>query len=133
MLRYVKLAIEHAQKTKADYVIIEWTPMRCAYRCKEIVDLIMNFKKPIWVFINSDAASAGALISIACDSIICRPGQALVRPPWWKAMQSGTRQIPIVYALDHALDSEEITAIRVLLKAWWTSAWWWTVSSKPAK
>ncbi|HNP96721.1 MAG TPA: NfeD family protein, partial [Cyclobacteriaceae bacterium] len=29
---------------------------------------------PIWVFINKDAASAGALISIACDSIYMAPG-----------------------------------------------------------
>ena len=41
---------------------------------KEIVDKIMRFKKPVWVFINSDAASAGALISIACDSIYMSPG-----------------------------------------------------------
>src|SRR5690606_36916497 len=40
---------------------------------KEIVDKIMHFKKPVWVFIDSDAASAGALISIACDSIYMSP------------------------------------------------------------
>jgi membrane-bound serine protease (ClpP class) len=44
---------------------------------KEIVDMIMGFKKPIWVFINSDAASAGALISIACDSIYMSPGASI--------------------------------------------------------
>jgi membrane-bound serine protease (ClpP class) len=37
----------------------------------------MDFKKPIWVFINSDAASAGALISIACDSIYMSPGASI--------------------------------------------------------
>jgi membrane-bound serine protease (ClpP class) len=44
---------------------------------KEIVDKIMNYKKPIWVFINSDAASAGALISISCDSIYMSPGASI--------------------------------------------------------
>jgi membrane-bound serine protease (ClpP class) len=44
---------------------------------KDIVDKIMGFKKPIWVFVNSDAASAGALISIACDSIYMSPGASI--------------------------------------------------------
>src|SRR5690606_2574650 len=44
---------------------------------KEIVDIIMKFPKPVWVFINSDAASAGALISIACDSIYMSPGATI--------------------------------------------------------
>lgn len=35
---------------------------------------ILNSKIPYWVFIDNNAASAGALISIACDSIYMRPG-----------------------------------------------------------
>lgn len=78
MLRYVKLSLEHAEKTKADYVIIDMdTYGGVLTDAKEIVDLIMDFKKPIWVFINSDAASAGALISIACDSIYMSPGASI--------------------------------------------------------
>lgn len=78
MLRYVKLALEHAEKTEADYVIVEMdTYGGVLTDAKEIVDLIMDFKKPIWVFINSDAASAGALISIACDSIYMSPGASI--------------------------------------------------------
>lgn len=68
--RYVELALDHARKINADIVIIEMdTYGGILTDAKEIVDQIMNYKKPIWVFINSDAASAGALISIACDSI----------------------------------------------------------------
>ncbi len=78
MLRYVKLALEHAEKIKADYVIVEMdTYGGVLTDAKEIVDLIMDFKKPIWVYINSDAASAGALISIACDSIYMSPGASI--------------------------------------------------------
>jgi membrane-bound serine protease (ClpP class) len=78
MLRYVKLSLEHAEKTNADYVIIDMdTYGGVLTDAKEIVDLIMDFKKPIWVFINSDAASAGALISIACDSIYMSPGASI--------------------------------------------------------
>lgn len=78
MLRYVKLAIQHAEETKADYVIVDMdTYGGVLTDAKEIVDVIMDFKKPIWVFINSDAASAGALISIACDSIYMSPGATI--------------------------------------------------------
>jgi len=78
MLRYVKLSLEHAVETKADYVIVDMdTYGGVLTDAKEIVDLIMDFKKPIWVFINSDAASAGALISIACDSIYMSPGASI--------------------------------------------------------
>ncbi len=78
MLRYVKLAIEHAEKTKADYVIVDMdTYGGVLTDAKDIVDVIMDFEKPIWVFVNSDAASAGALISIACDSIYMSPGASI--------------------------------------------------------
>jgi membrane-bound serine protease (ClpP class) len=36
-----------------------------------------SWKSPVWVFINKDAASAGALISIACDSIYMTPGASI--------------------------------------------------------
>ncbi len=76
--RYVELALSHAEKIEAGIVIIEMdTYGGILTDAKEIVDRIMRFKKPIWVFINSDAASAGALISIACDSIYMSPGATI--------------------------------------------------------
>ncbi|HLT79438.1 MAG TPA: NfeD family protein [Cyclobacteriaceae bacterium] len=78
MKRYVDLAISHANSTEADIVIIEMdTYGGVLTDAKEIVDAIMRFEKPIWVFINADAASAGALISIACDSIYMAPGATI--------------------------------------------------------
>ncbi len=78
MTRYVDLALNHATKTEADIVIIEMdTYGGVLTDAKDIVDKIMSFKKPIWVFINADAASAGALISIACDSIYMAPGASI--------------------------------------------------------
>jgi membrane-bound serine protease (ClpP class) len=78
MKRYVELALDHARETKADIVIIDMdTYGGVLTDAKDIVDLIMDFKNPIWVFINSDAASAGALISIACDSIYMSPGASI--------------------------------------------------------
>ena len=78
MTRYVELALEHATSTNADIVIIEMDTYGGALAdAKDIVDKIMGFKKPVWVFINADAASAGALISIACDSIYMAPGGSI--------------------------------------------------------
>ncbi len=78
MHRYVHLALNEAEQIKADIVIIEMdTYGGVLTDAKEIVDKIMHFKNPIWVFINSDAASAGALISIACDSIYMAPGASI--------------------------------------------------------
>ncbi len=78
MTRYVTLALDHAKKIEADYVIVEMdTYGGVLTDAKDIVDLMMAFKKPIWVFVNSDAASAGALISIACDSIYMSPAASI--------------------------------------------------------
>lgn len=76
--RYVELALAHAEKTNAEILIIEMDTYGGALTdAKEIVDKIMDFKKPVWVYVNSDAASAGALISIACDSIYMSPGASI--------------------------------------------------------
>jgi len=75
MNRYVELALKHAEEIEADYVVIEMDTYGGAVTdAKDIVERILNFEKPVWVFINKDAASAGALISIACDSIYMAPG-----------------------------------------------------------
>lgn len=78
MSRYVKLALDHAEKSKAEIIIIDMDTFGGALNdAKEIVDRIMDVKVPVWVFVNSDAASAGALISIACDSIYMAPGATI--------------------------------------------------------
>lgn len=78
MARYVKLALAHAKEAQSDYIIIDMdTYGGVLTDAKEIVDMIMDVKTPVWVFINSDAASAGALISIACDSIYMSPGASI--------------------------------------------------------
>lgn len=78
MKRYVELAINNADDISADIIIIEMdTYGGVLTDAKEIVDMLMNYKNPVWVFIDSDAASAGALISIACDSIYMSPGASI--------------------------------------------------------
>ena len=73
--RYVDLALKEAKDKKADIIIIEMdTYGGVLTDANEIRTQIMDVQVPIWVFINKDAASAGALISIACDSIYMAAG-----------------------------------------------------------
>ncbi|HTJ51919.1 MAG TPA: NfeD family protein [Cyclobacteriaceae bacterium] len=70
MTRNVELALAHAEEIKADIVIVEMNTYGGVMTdAEDIVHKLISFKKPIWVYINNNAASAGALISIACDSI----------------------------------------------------------------
>lgn len=75
MTRHVELALAYATETKADLVVIEMnTYGGLVDDAEKIVDKLLKFNKPVWVFINPRAVSAGALISIACDSIYMAPG-----------------------------------------------------------
>ncbi|PRY88462.1 NfeD family protein [Mongoliibacter ruber] len=78
MNRKVRLALEDAKEKKADLIIIEMDTYGGAVNdADDIRTMILEEKKPIHVWINKDAASAGALISIACDSIYMAPGASI--------------------------------------------------------
>ncbi|MEQ6122187.1 NfeD family protein [Reichenbachiella sp. MALMAid0571] len=76
--RYSELALDQAREMDADYVIIEMDTYGGALNdADDIRTRVMEFEIPIYVFINKDAASAGALISIACDSIYMAKGASI--------------------------------------------------------
>ena len=76
--RYVDLALSQAEDMEAAYVIIEMDTYGGAVTdADDIRTRILEFPVPVWVFINKDAASAGALISIACDSIYMAAGASI--------------------------------------------------------
>ena len=78
MNRRVKLAMDQAEALKADVILIEMDTYGGAVTdADEIRTRILESKIPVYVFINKDAASAGALISIACDSIYMAPGASI--------------------------------------------------------
>ncbi len=78
MNRYVRLALEEAKEVNAKLVIIDMdTPGGALNDADDISTAILEFPVPIFVFINKDAASAGALISIACDSIFMTAGSRI--------------------------------------------------------
>ncbi|MGK7396864.1 MAG: NfeD family protein [Candidatus Cyclobacteriaceae bacterium M3_2C_046] len=76
--RLTELALEEAQEINADLVIIDMNTYGGAVNdADEIRTRILEFDIPIYVFINKNAASAGALISIATDSIYMAPGASI--------------------------------------------------------
>ena len=76
--RYVRLGLEQAREIGANYLIIEMdTYGGVLTDADDIRTQILEFEKPVFVFINKDAASAGALISIACDSIYMAKGASI--------------------------------------------------------
>lgn len=78
MSRYIKLAFSEAEAQKTDIVIIDMdTYGGRVDNADEITSKILAYKKPVWVFVNNNAASAGAWISIACDSIYMADGSSI--------------------------------------------------------
>lgn len=73
--RNTQMALEEAKSVNADIVIVHLnTYGGLVDAADSIRTALLNFPKPVWVFIDNNAASAGALISIACDSIYMRQG-----------------------------------------------------------
>ncbi|BDD10739.1 hypothetical protein FUAX_31710 [Fulvitalea axinellae] len=78
MNRRVDLALNQAKRDSADLIIIEMDTYGGAVNdADDIRTRLLNLDRPVYVFIDKDAASAGALISIACDSIYMAPGASI--------------------------------------------------------
>jgi membrane-bound serine protease (ClpP class) len=78
MSRYVGLALNEATRVGADYVIIDMNTYGGGLiEADSIRKRLLEYRKPVFVFINKNAASAGALISMACDSIYMEPGSSI--------------------------------------------------------
>lgn len=76
--RYVELALQEAKDRNSSHILIEMNTYGGAlYDADEIRSALLNLDIPVYVFIDNNAASAGALISIACDSIYMAPGGSI--------------------------------------------------------
>lgn len=79
-LRKVQLALDQISKSekKYDYILLEINTFGGELDAADkIRTLLLDALVPVFVFINNNAASAGALISIACDSIYMSPGASI--------------------------------------------------------
>ncbi|QDH79441.1 nodulation protein NfeD [Echinicola soli] len=78
MNRKVQMALEEATSIEADILLIHMDTYGGAVNdADDIRTMLLEAKIPTISFIDKDAASAGALISIACDSIYMAPGASI--------------------------------------------------------
>ncbi len=72
---HTQRAFEEARQLNADAILLHLNTYGGeVVFADSIRTKILNSSIPVYVFIDNNAASAGALISIACDSIYMRPG-----------------------------------------------------------
>ena len=77
-LRTINKGLEQAQANDADYCIIDMNTYGGAVDAADSIrNAILRAPMPVISFINIQAASAGALISIACDSIYMNTGSSI--------------------------------------------------------
>ncbi len=76
--RSVKKSFEEARKNEADYILIHMNTYGGQVDIADSIrTIILNSPIPVMVFVDNQAISAGALISIACDSIYIRSGGSI--------------------------------------------------------
>ena len=76
--RLVTLGLEKALEAEADYVLLDLNTYGGAVNAADSIrSAILRYEKPVIAYVNMQAASAGALISIACDSIYMKTGSSI--------------------------------------------------------
>ncbi len=76
--RLVTLGLEKAREAEADYVLLDLNTYGGAVNAADSIRAaILRYEKPVIAYVNMQAASAGALISIACDSIYMKTGSSM--------------------------------------------------------
>ncbi len=73
--RHIKDGFTQAEKANADYIILHLNTYGGTVNdADDMRTAILKSKIPVFAFIDNNAASAGALIAISCDSIYMVPG-----------------------------------------------------------
>lgn len=76
--RLVVLGLQKATEAEADYVILDLNTYGGAVDAADSIRAaLLRYDKPVAAYVNMQAASAGALISIACDSIYMKTGSSI--------------------------------------------------------
>ncbi len=76
--RTTKKSLEEAKRIDADYIFIHMNTYGGQVDIADSIrTAILNIDIPVYVFVDNQAISAGALIAIACDSIFMRPGGSI--------------------------------------------------------
>ena len=72
---YIEKGIKQAELNQANAIIFDvHTPGGALNAARDIIDVIQRSEIPTIAFVNTEAISAGAMISLACDQIVIRSG-----------------------------------------------------------
>ena len=75
---YIQRGFAEAEEKNADAVLIHMNTYGGEVLYADTIRTrLLNSKMPVYVFVDNNAASAGALIAIACDKIFMRPGASI--------------------------------------------------------
>lgn len=75
---YIDNGIKRASEAEADAIIFDvHTPGGAVGAARDIIDAIQRTELPTIAYVNTEAISAGAMISLSCDQIVMRNGGAI--------------------------------------------------------
>ena len=75
---YIDNGIQQASEAEADAIIFDvHTPGGAVGAARDIIDAIQRTELPTIAYVNTEAISAGAMISLSCDQIVMRDGGAI--------------------------------------------------------
>ena len=75
---YIDNGIKQASEAEADAIIFDvHTPGGAVGAARDIIDAIQRTELPTIAYVNTEAISAGAMISLSCDQIVMRNGGAI--------------------------------------------------------
>ncbi|MBT3378247.1 MAG: nodulation protein NfeD [Lentisphaerae bacterium] len=97
MLFIFRRAFRLAKKTQPEAIIIDLdTPGGRLKETQEIIDWIRSVDVPVYAFVNPNAISAGAIISLASDAIFMSPGSSIgsAMPIMLSRTGGGVEQLP---------------------------------------
>ena len=78
VVRLTAKCLDEAERMGADAILIQMNTYGGLVDAADSVrTALLNSRIPVWVFIDNQAASAGALIALAADSIYMRPGGSI--------------------------------------------------------
>ncbi|MCH5245715.1 MAG: nodulation protein NfeD [Muribaculaceae bacterium] len=76
--RYTRQALNEATQRKADMILVHLnTYGGSVLHADSIRTALLNYPRPVVAWIDNNAASAGALIALACDSVYIRSGGSM--------------------------------------------------------
>ena len=76
--RYTRQALDEASRLDAELLIVHLnTYGGSVVHADSIRTALLNFPRPTVAFVDNNAASAGALVALACDSVFMRSGASM--------------------------------------------------------